>query len=494
MKPLNYDNQGCNPISSNCVIWQGPDIECIKLCKGDSVSVVVFKLAEEFCSLLNKFDITAYDLSCLNLNVCAPSDIQQLIQLLINKICDLEQCCDQSNPTPTNGCPDCIVNICSDFYFTNELGDTITTMQLTDYVQAIGNRVCQLIGQINTINLTLQNHETRITYIEENCCDTREPEFPLITPICVLPATPQVTVSTLLTAVEQELCDLIATTGTPEEIIVVPFRQCVNNGDPQLSNPGSNMDSLPGWVDAPITLADTVTNIWLTLCDMRTSIISIKENCCPGGCDGISVTISASLTYPNLTLFLSGTIPAGFQSCSVLGTPFTFTDGVSTISQNINVILNLNSSINIDVSALNGSANISINAAFCFYDDSAGYIECNSTASYTVINNLACPSVTATPAETTINYTFVTTGAGTFTTQISTSPTFSPLTAQNVSTVPGPQVLSGVFAGLTPGTTYYIRNLILIGEAESTCPTLIVSTLAPVCGEPTDVTGSIVIP
>ena len=47
MKPLNLDNSPCSPTSSNCVIWQGPDLACIKLCKGDTVSDVVAKLAAE---------------------------------------------------------------------------------------------------------------------------------------------------------------------------------------------------------------------------------------------------------------------------------------------------------------------------------------------------------------------------------------------------------------------------------------------------------------
>ena len=47
MKPLNLDNKPCSPISSNCVIWQGPDIPCIKLCTGDTVSDVVAKLATD---------------------------------------------------------------------------------------------------------------------------------------------------------------------------------------------------------------------------------------------------------------------------------------------------------------------------------------------------------------------------------------------------------------------------------------------------------------
>ena len=41
MKPLNLDNSPCSPISSNCIVWQGPDIPCIHLCTGDTISDVV---------------------------------------------------------------------------------------------------------------------------------------------------------------------------------------------------------------------------------------------------------------------------------------------------------------------------------------------------------------------------------------------------------------------------------------------------------------------
>ena len=85
MKPLNYDNSPCSPISSNCVIWQGPDIPCIKLCAGDTISDVVFKLATELCTVLDTLNVTNYDLSCFNLVACGPNDFQALIQFLIER-------------------------------------------------------------------------------------------------------------------------------------------------------------------------------------------------------------------------------------------------------------------------------------------------------------------------------------------------------------------------------------------------------------------------
>ena len=146
MKPLNLNKESCSPVSSHCVIWQGPDIECINLCKGDSVTEVVHKLATELCTLMDTFNIDNYDLSCFNLLECEPKDFAALIQFLIEKVC---ACCNETptvDSTGTLGCPDCEVEICSAFYYDSPRGDVQTTMQLKDYVETIGNRLCQIIG------------------------------------------------------------------------------------------------------------------------------------------------------------------------------------------------------------------------------------------------------------------------------------------------------------------------------------------------------------
>lgn len=45
-------NKGnCIPTSSDCIIWQGGDIECLDLCYGDSITQVLYKLALLVCDL-----------------------------------------------------------------------------------------------------------------------------------------------------------------------------------------------------------------------------------------------------------------------------------------------------------------------------------------------------------------------------------------------------------------------------------------------------------
>jgi hypothetical protein len=87
MKPLNLDKSSCNPISSNCVIWGGPDIECINLCKGDTITDVVYKLALELCIIMDTLNVSNYDVECLDL-ACEPKDFAELIQAIISKLCE----------------------------------------------------------------------------------------------------------------------------------------------------------------------------------------------------------------------------------------------------------------------------------------------------------------------------------------------------------------------------------------------------------------------
>ena len=43
----NGSTQPCSPLSSNCVVWQGPDIPCIDICNGDTVSDVIANLGQK---------------------------------------------------------------------------------------------------------------------------------------------------------------------------------------------------------------------------------------------------------------------------------------------------------------------------------------------------------------------------------------------------------------------------------------------------------------
>ena len=163
MKPLNLDNRPCSPISSNCVVWQGPTLTCIDLCAGDTISDVVAKMATELCTLLDQTNVANYDLSCLGITACGPKDFQALIQLLIEKICELNNL--PTDSTRTEGaCPDCVITVATCLRETDQ--GLPVTMQLIDYVQVLANKICILIDQIGELQIQVNNLDIRVTILE----------------------------------------------------------------------------------------------------------------------------------------------------------------------------------------------------------------------------------------------------------------------------------------------------------------------------------------
>ena len=261
MKPLNLDNSPCTPISSNCVIWQGPNIPCIKLCTGDTVSDVVFKLATELCTILDTLNVTNYDLACLNLNTCAPADFQQLIQLLISKICELENIpTDGGNPT-TGPCPtDCIVAVAEC------LGGGTDT--LLNYVNTIANKVCEIVddiallqGQITTLNVTVADLQNQINNIPVYTLP--DITIPTGCTIGVYTGPTAVQLDTLFEAFLGDWCTYIATASTAAELAVVLSPDCTLSGSTYFN---SDIVSDPNWINPPSNLADAISNIWTSIC------------------------------------------------------------------------------------------------------------------------------------------------------------------------------------------------------------------------------------
>ena len=264
MKPLNLDNKPCSPISSNCVVWQGPDIPCIELCTGDTVSDVVSAMATELCTVLDTLKVSNYDLTCFNLQACGPTDFQALIQFLIEKICENEGISPATKDAPT--CPDCVVSVAECF-----VTGTQTTMQLVDYVQLIGERVCSLITEITLINQQITDILIRITTLEGRPDPTVT--LPPVNITCVsFPLSGSQQMDVILdTFINTVWCDFYAATGSTSEIINAVGRSCITEGSSTISKPGSTFGTeyAGSWINSPLSsLADAVNNIWIALCDI----------------------------------------------------------------------------------------------------------------------------------------------------------------------------------------------------------------------------------
>lgn len=432
MKPLNLDKSGCTNTSSNCVVWQGPDIACISLCKGDSVTDVVYKMATELCVVMDTFNLDNYDLSCFGSGPCNPADFKALMQLIITKICYIQECSgcqDACYPCGTTPTPvafgakaaaasssyslpgDTVVPIAPVFYYTNQYGDLVTTMTVTDYTIAIGNKVNQLVTSITAIQATLINHAARITALE----DAPAPVFviPTVTPVCVLPSTPT-NMNVVLAAVEQQFCQLRVATGTPNNIFTNVQKQIPNlNSAAVLSGSGGTMASLPGWTSNIQNEADSLGNLWITIGDMRSALQNVLNNLLPNSCSSISLTLFA--TYDSgsnsVTIFMNGTIPPSFVNTDSFGTRFTITDIYnSSTTANVDIISILNNltgfTIPLNGTALNGLTNLRIEGNPNFTDVNTNS-QCQSCVEYSIMNQGSCPVVTYTTTSDAIGYSFM---------------------------------------------------------------------------------------
>ena len=299
MKPLNYDNSPCSPTSSNCVIWQGPDLHIIKLCKGDTISDVIASLATELAIVMDQLSITNYDLSCFELVGCKPETYQELLQFLIEQIC-LSQGLSTTDTTVKSD--DVLITVAPCF-----IVNGITVMTLIDYVTAIGNKLCDIVDQIAVINNTLNEYNIRITTLENAVIPTYT--LPSITVDCTLQNSPLVGSGTPGLPIDQILsilinddtygyCALRTALGLPANLNAAVLSQCILNSDIQLST-GTAWSTNPNWDQTPTTVADAINNIWLVICDYYDFLSNIDNVVVAAG-EGISVT---SATVSNVTTY-----------------------------------------------------------------------------------------------------------------------------------------------------------------------------------------------
>lgn len=474
MKPLNYDEKGCNSISSNCVIWQGPDIPCINLCKGDTISDVIYKLATELCEVLDELKVSTYDLSCFSFPLGPPQSYSELIQFLITQICDLNTkngiITGRLSTTTSAGCPDCVIDLAPCFYYVNGFGDTVTQAQITDYVTSIANRVCSIVIDITTLQAAVADNTARIIALENATPPIYIP--PTVTPTCVLPSLPT-EMNIVLTAVETQFCQLLGATGGPVDIYTNTILQCAGlNSDASLTNPSITMASIAGWNTTVSNMAQSFGNMWLTLCDIRTAVRNIQLNCCPTGCDGISLSLTASLDGTTLTLYVNGTIPTGFAQCAG-NTQITLTDTSGTVSTfTFDLLLYLNSFpgyvIDISGTPLNTALDITVSLEPCLSNLTTG-ATCKSCLSYTIVSVTNCPEVLLTADTESVTYSATSlAGNYTYTAELYDS-TLGLLISSQTQAVAASTPFTGTFTSLTSSTVYNVR-LTIVPTACLECP------------------------
>ncbi|BCV01362.1 MAG: hypothetical protein CM15mV42_0380 [uncultured marine virus] len=461
MIPTNNGNMSpCDPISSNCVIWQGPDIECINLCKGDTISIVIAKLAEELCNIIDTTcecnpDLSGLELKCIPAPPQANPDLEEYLQAIINYICSLTP---GEPSTIVVELPDCL-------HYNNSQGNPVTSLPIDEYALYLANKICDILSQITVINNAIEDIISRIIVLE-NCvlpCDSSSGGGdPQVISSCIISGGQLVPASTLLLALETAFCNLRTAVGTVSEIQSAINATCIYGTSGMLSQSG-NFGDLTNWVQSPGTLAAINQNQWLAICDIYNAVLDIQQNCCVDDCTAvtwgatyatntdIATGLVTSINF-NLT---SSSVPAAYSDCGNSQIVITDANG-NSISQAIDAV-NLSTdpagvTVNILSSGLNVTSSLAVAITFCATD---GVNTCQETQNLTIALNIPCPEgVVLTPTSSSIAVQFSYTLGQGYSVQLDCIDATTGVTA-GTTTInnPGGSV-SYTFTGLAQGTGY----------------------------------------
>jgi hypothetical protein len=487
MIPTNSSNStnGCDSISSNCVIWQGPDISCINLCNGDTISDVTAKLAELVCDLITDGvtanpNLTGLDLSCLNIPGTTPTTLVPVLQQMVNAIC-ADNAPSSTYTLPIMTLPACLV-------YNDPSGNPVTQLPLDQFATLIANKVCNILTSIATINTTLSNYNTRITVLE-NCvlpCSGAVVEKKVV-PTCIINVGTLTDVSVLLLALEVRYCSLETAVGLPAAINSAISQADILSTTPTLSNPSVTYGGITGWVNTPVNLAQSAQNIWTVLNDLHMAVSSIQTNCCPSGCDSVTFGYNTSNVLSG-TGVISG-INFNFQNTTGTGSviPATFNDCAGSTIITIKDVNNVTVTSTVSVAALQNSASgvtislpglntygaLTTSVAFCVTD---GRDTCNNTIVKSVAGVIPCPmpsmsSITSTGA--TVTFTNPLGTGVVYIIDIINSST-NVVVATYTQNSPGVTV-TNAFTGLVAGTEYKTRVTVQAGGQTQVCTTNIVT-------------------
>jgi hypothetical protein len=406
MIPVSSNNltNGCNPISSNCVVWQGPDIPCINLCTGDSVSDVVAALATELCTLLDQTSLSNLDLSCLNLDPQnIPSNFSEFQQLIIDELCGLGGRCSAleigGGGTGTSSSITATLPAC--LQYTNQQNDLVTVLPIDEYAELIAAKICDIYSSLTILSTTISNHDARITILENNQGGGSS-TIPQVTPECVLPAVPT-DIDVVVEALEEQFCILKSATGESTALLAATTYQCPGlNVEPALSTAGT-MSNLQGWNNTVTSVAESLTNMWLTICDIRAAVKTIQQTCCTFNCNEVLLYLSGNYNSNILTLNFNGSfVPSGFNECNPSGALVLVDDGTGTVYTTRVQVLNAlagNGTEQIDLSAsgLNPIMPYTVTVTLCVTD---GTNTCEKSATVMIENpNSSCGLPTGITAE-----------------------------------------------------------------------------------------------
>jgi len=291
MIPSNSNNKaGCDPISSNCVIWQGPDLTCVDVCTGDTVSDVVANLCTELAALMTS-STEVVDVAAMNKTTLlgeASSTLTGLIQQIIDNLA-LANAAASPLPIEDIGAYEHVVPAC----LVPKANNT-TLLGTSAYLSFLGTELCDLTKNLSGLS------QGAITANANSIIQLQADQYTTPTIYTSSIGTPSSlqSIDTVLQKFELEYSLLKNALNTPTALYA------------GVSAQGTMLPLDPaGWqgtyYTAPTTVSHTIENLWSVIKDLRSTVTTLE---------GL-VVAPASNVYP-LMGGSSNTYAGGLYGCS----------------------------------------------------------------------------------------------------------------------------------------------------------------------------------
>jgi hypothetical protein len=236
--------------------------------------------------------------------------------LLINKVKTLEELIDELDGSGDTD--EVLIRIASCFRTDDGSGDVVTDLKHSDYTKAIGLQVCSVLTDLAGVN-------TRLDGLEDDVDDLKDRVQVLESDDGELDA-----LTERVEDLETGLSGLVTVLGNNTDLAEITAEECPTSG------PGNSVASLAAgdgsalWTGDSDNVAESIRRLWVAMCDVRSAVKIIQDNCCEINCDDVLVDFDVKLADDRMsaTLFFAfkSKIPNGFTDYNAMGNKLTITD------------------------------------------------------------------------------------------------------------------------------------------------------------------------
>ena len=376
-----------------------------------------------------------------------------------------------------------IITLPSNLIYNDQYGNPVYQLFPWDYLVLVGMNVNNLKSSYTSLSAQVATQSSQISVLQALTSGITAPyQTPKINGLCLNQNVVEA-IDSLLSKQITAWCDLVTVLGTNAALTSSIAQECNGlSSDTSFSIPGGTMGSIVGWIPSPVTIADTLTNIWLTICDLRGGMVTLFDAITPTCAQCVVNFASYIPSYSaGINIYFEGYtfLPNGFADN---GSSITIKDSAGNIyTQSVDLLaLSMASkplNINLSATALIPTSSYTITLDSILFNRTLN-ITCQKTTIQTLINTLSiCPVLGITPSRLTASFTMqpIITSSVTYNVDLldASGGTLQTQTYSNPSSI-----VVGTFSSLSSNTVYGIKVVSTItGATPVICATQSFTTL-----------------